>query len=116
MRLLLSLLLNGFIVYFAGRLLSGVTVEDYGTALIAAVIIGILNFFIKPILTLLTLPVTILTLGLFLLVINGLVIMMASSIVPGFAVAGIGSAILFAIVLALLNLLLASLAAPRRER
>ena len=72
-------------------------------ALIAAIVLGVLNMLVKPILFLLTLPITILTLGLFSLVINALLVMLASAIVPGFTVVGFWSALLFAIVLMLVN-------------
>jgi len=116
MKFLLSLLINGFIIYFAGKLLGGVVVESYFTAIIAAIFIGIINFFVKPILTILTLPLTILTLGLFLLVINGISILLASSIVPGFFVAGMGPAIMFSIILAIANIILASMDKSRPEQ
>ncbi len=72
-------------------------------ALILAVVLAIINLFIKPLIFVLTLPVNILTLGLFSLVINALLIMLAAIIVPGFAIAGFWSALIFAIVLSLIN-------------
>jgi putative membrane protein len=72
-------------------------------ALILAVVLAVINLFIKPLIFVLTLPVNILTLGLFSLVINALLIMLAAIIVPGFAIAGFWSAIIFAIVLSLIN-------------
>lgn len=72
----------------------------------AAVVLGFLNVFIKPLLIVLTLPVNILTLGLFTIVINALLIMLAAAIVPGFEIKGFGSAILFAIVLTIVNIVL----------
>lgn len=86
----------------AAYLIPGVTVTPLG-ALVAAVVLGALNLFIKPILFLLTLPVTILTLGLFSLVIHALLVLLASSIVPGFSVDGFWTALLFALVLAVVN-------------
>lgn len=76
------------------------------SALGAAVVLGFLNIFIKPLLIILTLPVNILTLGLFTIVINALLIMLAAAIVPGFEVKGFISALLFAIVLAIVNIIL----------
>lgn len=72
-------------------------------ALILAVVLAIINLFIKPLIFVLTLPVNILTLGLFSLVINALLVMLAAVIVPGFAVSGFWSALIFAIVLSLIN-------------
>ena len=86
----------------AAYLVPGVSVTLPG-ALIAAVVLGALNLFIRPILLVLTLPVTILTLGLFSFVINALLVMLASKLVPGFFVPGFWSALLFALVLALVN-------------
>jgi putative membrane protein len=72
-------------------------------ALIAAIVLGALNIFIRPLLMVLTFPITILTLGLFSLVINALLILAASHLVPGFTVVGFGTALLFAVVLAVIN-------------
>lgn len=72
-------------------------------AIIAAVGLGVLNVFLKPILFVLTLPITILTLGLFSLILNGLLVWLASAIVPGFMIAGFWHAVLFAVVLMLVN-------------
>ena len=84
-------------------LLPGVMVEGVIAALVLAVVLGAINAFIKPVVILLTLPINILTLGLFTFVINALLIMLAASIVPGFGVAGFWSAMLFAIVLAVVS-------------
>ncbi|MFA6408283.1 MAG: phage holin family protein [Candidatus Paceibacterota bacterium] len=86
----------------AAYLVPGVHVTLIGT-LIAAVVLGALNLFIRPILLILTLPINILTLGLFSLVINALLVMLASWLVPGFFVAGFWTALLFALVLAIIN-------------
>jgi putative membrane protein len=89
-------------ILIASNIVSGVTITLTG-ALIAAVVLGALNLFIKPILVVLTLPITVLTLGLFSLVINALLVLLASYLVPGFAVAGFWTAFLFALVLAVIN-------------
>lgn len=86
-------------VFVAANILPGVTVSGFGTALIAAVVIGLLNTFIKPLLIFLTLPINLLTLGLFTLVINAGIIMMVPYIVSGFKVNGFWYALLFSIVL-----------------
>lgn len=83
-------------------LVPGVMVTFTG-ALIAAVVLGALNLLIRPIVFLLTLPITILTLGLFSLVINALLVLLAALVVPGFAVAGFWYAVLFALVLSIVN-------------
>lgn len=97
-RWIVSAIAIGIVAY----LLPGVTVTPLG-ALVLAVVLGIINLFIKPVVKLLTLPLTILTLGLFSLVINALFILLASMIVPGFSVAGFWSAFFFAILLSLVN-------------
>ncbi len=86
----------------AAYLVPNVSVTLAG-ALIAAVVLGALNLFIRPILVLLTLPITIVTLGLFSFVINALLVMLASAVVPGFFVAGFWTALLFALVLSVVN-------------
>ncbi|MHB8860549.1 MAG: phage holin family protein [Minisyncoccota bacterium] len=86
----------------AAYLVPGVTVTLVG-ALIAAVVLGALNLFIRPILLVLTLPINILTLGLFSLVINALLVLLVAWFVPGFSVAGFWTALLFAFVLAVIN-------------
>lgn len=88
-----------FAVVISAYVLPGVTLASFWTALWVALVLGLLNVFIKPLLILLTLPINILTLGLFTLVINALVIMMASGIVHGFKVDGFWYAMLFSIVL-----------------
>ena len=91
-------------VIVAAYLLPGVTVSGFFAALVTALVLGFINTFIKPIVVILTLPINILTLGLFYLVINTLLIMLASAIVPGFTVANFWWAALFSIVLWLVNL------------
>src|SRR5689334_14233418 len=101
MRLIFNWLIQAVAIIIAAYLIPGVTVQNLLAALVLAVVLGAINTFIKPILVILTLPLTILTLGLFILVLNALLIMLAGSIVPGFAVAGFGSAFIFAIVLSI---------------
>lgn len=84
-------------------LVPGATVT-FVPALIAAIILAVLNTFIKPVLLVLTLPINILTLGLFTFIINGLILLLASKLVPGFYIGGLWSAVLFAIVLAVINM------------
>ncbi|MGH7175718.1 MAG: phage holin family protein, partial [Minisyncoccia bacterium] len=95
-------IISAIAIGVAAYIVPGSSVTIAG-ALIAAVVIGILNLLIKPIIFLLTLPLTLLTLGLFSLVINALLVWLASAIVPGFVIAGFWSALLFAIVLTLIN-------------
>lgn len=109
MNLLVKLLLNSLSVLIAAYILPGVKVDGYFTALVVAVILGIVNTVVKPILLLVTLPINILTLGLFTFVINALLILLVGSIVPGFTVAGFWVALLFSLVLSLINSFLQTL-------
>ena len=109
MGFLLQWLVSGVAVVIAAYLLPGVAVEGFLAALVTALILGLVNAVIRPILILLTLPLTILTLGLFTLVINALMVLLAAAIVPGFAVLGFWWALLFGIVLAIVNFALSPL-------
>lgn len=109
MNILVRILLNGAFVYITSYLLSGVEVNDFWVAILVGLVLGIINVTIKPLITLLTLPFTILTLGLFLLVINAAMVMLTHAIVPGFFVAGWWSALFFSIIMSLLNLIVADL-------
>ena len=93
-------------ILITAYVLPGISVDGIVVALILAVILGAINTFIKPILVILTLPITVVTLGLFLLVINALLVMLASAVVPGFAVAGFWWALLFALVLSVISSIL----------
>ncbi|TNE56389.1 MAG: phage holin family protein [Bacteroidetes bacterium] len=106
MRLLLSLLLNGLVIYACAEVFSGIAVTGYGEAVVAALLLGLVNFFIRPIITFLTIPITILTLGLFLLVINGAMVLLVDALLDGFRVNGLGWAVLLSILLTGANFLL----------
>ncbi|PRZ25062.1 phage holin family protein [Flavobacterium granuli] len=103
MKLILKILVTSALVLLISHILPGVHVAGFTTALFVAIVLGLLNIFIKPILIILTLPVTILTLGLFLLVINALIILLCTNIVGGFVVDSFWIALLFSIVLSLLQ-------------
>lgn len=103
MRFLINLLINGFAVFVTAYFLEGVHLDNFLTAIVVSVVLGIVNTVVKPILSLLTLPLNILTLGLFNFVLNGLMILLVSKIVPGFSVVNIWWAILFSLVLSLVN-------------
>jgi putative membrane protein len=106
MNLLLRLILTAIAAYFAARLVPGVQISDAKTAILVAIVLAILNTFLKPILVLLTIPITVLTLGLFLLVINILIIFLAAKIVPGFSVDGWVAALIFSLVMAVIGYIL----------
>jgi len=109
MGLLLVWILNAVALLIVAYVLPGVTVSSFGSALIAALVLGLLNTLVKPLLVLLTLPVTIVTLGLFLLVLNALVFWFAGSILKGFQVSGFWWAMLGAIVYSVVSGLLSRL-------
>lgn len=110
MFLIIRLLVNSIAVFVASYITPGVEVKSFVISVIVAIILGVLNAFLKPILILLTLPITILTLGLFTLVINTLIVLLASAIVPGFRVSGFVTALIFSLVLSLVSWFLSSLA------
>ncbi len=96
---LVRLALNVLGILVAQALLPGITVQGAGAALLAALVLGILNATLRPILVLLTLPFTLLTFGLFLLVVNALLLMLVSGLVPGFEVHGFGTALVGSVVI-----------------
>ncbi len=107
--MIVNLLVNSLAVLVTAYILPGVKVDSYFTALVVAVILGIVNIVIKPILIIITLPITILTLGLFTFVINAFMIELVSAIVPGFTVSGFVTALMFSLVLSLINWFMHSL-------
>ena len=106
MKFLASILLNGLLVLLVANFLEGVYVQDYRVAVLTGLVLGLINFTIKPLATLFTLPLTILTFGLFLLVINGAMVLLVDWFLQGFEVRSLGWAILFSLLLSLLNFLL----------
>ncbi len=105
---LTKLLLNSLAVFAAAAILPGVRLNNFFTAIVVAIVLGLVNTVIRPILFLLTLPINILTLGLFTFVIIGCLTLLVSYIVPGFEVDGFWWAVLFAIVLAVFNSFISS--------
>jgi putative membrane protein len=116
MRLLLTWIINALALLAVPYLMSSITVDSIGTALIAALVLGLINTLIRPVLVLLTLPVTFLTLGLFIFVINGLLFWAAAEMIGGFQVAGfwsaVGGAILYSVVSWILSSLLLNNKSP----
>lgn len=108
MSILINWILSAMAVFTAAYILPGVHVQSFTAALVAALAIGIFNATLKPILILLTLPITILTLGFFTFAIQALLIMLAASIVPGFSVDGFFWALVLSLVLAIINFFLHS--------
>lgn len=117
MRILVAWLVNALALFLLPYVFPWVTVDSMGAALIAALVLGLINALIRPILFLLTLPVTILTLGLFIFVINGLLFWWVGSFLEGFRVSGFWSGVFGAIVYSLITWAIAAivLPAPRQE-
>lgn len=109
MKLILRLLLTALAVVILSYVLPGVSVEGYFSAILVAVVLALLRLTVKPIIILLTLPVTIVTLGLFLLFINAFIILLADYFVSGFSVASIWWALLFSLLLSFLQSMLFSM-------
>ena len=109
MKIFLKLLLTAVAVVILSQILPGITVVNYGTAILVALTISLLNMFVRPLLVIFTLPVTILTLGLFLFVINACIILLAGNLITGFAVSGFLTALLFSVLLSIFRSFLFSL-------
>ncbi len=107
--LIVRFVVNALAVYITAKLLEGVQIDGFVTALLVSLVLGIVNALIKPIVLLLTLPINLLTLGLFTWVINALMILIAQSLVDGFRVASFGWALLFSLVLSVISSLLQNL-------
>ena len=100
------LIVTAVLLLLVSNLVRGVYVQDFGSALVGALVLGFVNAVVRPLMVLLTLPFTILTFGLFLLVINALMLWLVAALVPGIRVQGFGAALLGSLVLTLLNLAL----------
>jgi putative membrane protein len=101
MKFIVNLLLTALLVLLLSYILPGVETAGYLSAIIVSLVIALLNFLVRPILVILTIPITIVTLGLFLLVVNAIIILLADFLVPGFTTGGFWSALLFAILLSI---------------
>jgi putative membrane protein len=100
---LIKILISALAVLLAAYLLPGVVVNSFLAALAVAVVLGVVNFFIRPLLIIFTLPITIFTLGLFLLVINAWMVLLVAAVVPGFAVDNFWWALLFSLVVSIVS-------------
>lgn len=109
MKFLLKLLLTAVAVIFLSNILPGILVDNYTTAVIVAFTIALLNMFVRPLLVFFTLPATILTFGLFLFVINAVIVLFAGKLVAGFVVSGFFTALLFSLLLSLFRSMLFAL-------
>lgn len=109
MNLIIRLLITAAVAYGLTYVLDGVSIADFKTAIIFSLVLGLLNAIVKPILVLLTIPVTVITLGLFLLVINAVIILLAAKLIPGFSVDGFWWALIFSLVLSIVSGVVSSL-------
>ena len=116
MKIILKILLTALAVVLIASFLPGVTVVNYTNAIIVAIVLGLLRVLVKPILVILTLPATILTLGLFLFVINAVIILIASNLVTGFSVSGFWVALGFSLLLSLFQSVLYSFLKEKEEK
>lgn len=103
MKLLVYLVISSVSIFIASYILPGIYVQNVVTVLVLAIVLGVLNAILKPILLLLTLPITIITLGLFIFVLNALMVLLAALLVPGFEVSGFFSALFFSIVVSIIS-------------
>lgn len=106
MKVIIKLLITAVVAYFLPKILSGVQVADFTSAIIFAIVLGLLNLIVRPILSLLSLPITILTLGLFSLVINALIILLADRFTEGINVDGFWWALIFSVALSVITSIL----------
>lgn len=109
MRFLLRLLLNGVAVLIAAWLIPGLHITSPATAIVAGIVLGLINAVIRPVLILLTLPLTLVTLGLFIFVVNAVCLALAAWVVPGFTISGFGAAFAGALVTSVVSWLLSAL-------
>ncbi|TVZ56715.1 putative membrane protein [Lutibacter sp. Hel_I_33_5] len=116
MKIFLKLLLTAIAVIVLANILPGIIVSNYVTAILVAVVISLLNMFVRPLLIFFTLPATIVTLGLFLFVINAVIILLAGKLVTGFVVSGFLSALLFSVLLSVFRSFLFSLLKEEKKR
>lgn len=113
--ILFSWLILTVAIILASYLIDGIQVQGFFSAFFAAAVLGILNAFFRPILILLTLPINILSFGLFTFVINAMLLKMASSVIPGFDVHGFWAAVFGSLVMSIVNWILSSLISPQRK-
>ena len=115
MRFLLRVLLNAVAVFLAAQLIPGIGVSGAGAALWAGLVLGLVNAVIRPVLILLTLPVTFFTLGLFIFVINAACLGLAAWVVPGFTISGFWAALFGALVISIVSWLLSALLIDKKD-
>ena len=116
MKLILKMLLTAIAVVILAEILPGIHVAGYVSAIVVAVVLGLLRIFVRPLIVLFTLPITILTLGLFLFVINAMIILLADKLIDGFAVSGFLYALLFSLLLSFFQSILYSFLKEKKQK
>lgn len=112
MMIIVQILIIAAAVLLTAAILPGIKIRSFGSAVIVAIVLSLLNYFVTPVMVFLSIPITIITFGLFLFVINALIIMLASVIVGGFKVEGFWWALIFSIVLSFITYLLEMVLMP----
>jgi len=115
MKFLLRVLLNAVAVFFAAWFVPGIAIAGPGTALLAGAVLGLVNAVIRPILFVLTLPFTLLTLGLFIFIVNAICLALVAWLVPGFTISGFWAALFGALVISFVSWLLSAILVDKRE-
>ena len=116
MRLVITWLINALALLALPYIFPSIHVDSFVTALVAALVLGLINALIRPVLVLLTLPVTLLTLGLFIFVINGLLLWFVGSFIHGFTVDGFWAGVFGAIVYSIISWILSAIVMPRKDK
>jgi putative membrane protein len=115
MRFLIRLLLNGVAVLCAAWLIPGLHVDTPATAIIAGIALGLVNAIVRPLLILLTLPLTLITLGLFIFVVNAICLALVAWLVPGFSISGFAAALIGALVISLVSWILSAILVDKKD-
>ena len=108
MKFILKIIFSALVAFVLSRYLPGIHMDSFGTAVVFAVVLSLLNFFVRPLLILFTLPITIFTLGLFILILNALMVWMASGLISGFHIDHFRHAVIFSLLYSFISFLLFS--------
>ncbi len=115
MNFIAKILVSALAVFIVAHISPGITIDSYLSAILVAVVLAFLNTIVKPILTILTIPITVFTLGLFLLAINAIIILFADKLVSDFHVSGFWSALIFSLILSVITGILNNLFGVKKE-
>lgn len=115
MNFIAKILISSLAVFIVSQISPGIIIDNYVTAILVAIVLAFLNSIVKPILTILTIPITVFTLGLFLLAINAIIILLAGKLVSDFHVQGFWQALLFSLILSVITGILNSLFGVKKD-